>query len=31
MTSKSNIIKPDYIKDEVDSSTNKEGPKPTQD
>ena len=31
MTSKSSIIKHDYIKDEVDSSSEKEAPKPTQD
>jgi|TARA_R100001460_G_C3466548_1_gene166635 co-chaperonin GroES (HSP10) len=31
MTSKSNIIKPDYIKDEVNSPSEKEVPKPTQD
>jgi len=30
MTSKSSIIKPDYIKDEVDSSSKKEAPKLTQ-
>ena len=30
MTSKSSIIKPDYIKDEVDSSADKAAPKLTQ-